>query len=217
MKSPEPDKSKSKKIKVQDEDPEDLILGTKRLLRQPDFGDFVSEPPEVENDSGPEEDPKVKKVQEFLKTCLAAGLKKNSILKVYTAALLLLDKTEDDFMSRRTISRRIDAMFKDKYQQHREESSGITTFSYDGRKDLTLQPKGKLHRESHISFVGDDGEYLNHCTMEFEDGEEAADNALNIAAQCNDVLLEYNSEESVTFISSDGTNTNTGWKGTFIS
>ena len=31
---------------------------------------------------GPEEDPKVKKVQEFLKTCLAAGLKKNSILKV---------------------------------------------------------------------------------------------------------------------------------------
>ena len=132
-------------------------------------------------------------------------------MKVYTAALLLFD--QDEFMSRSTISRRIDAIFKERTHEHLQKSSELVCFSYDGRKDFTLQPKMKIKKESHITFVGDDGEYLNHCTMEFDDGQEAADNALNIAAQCNDVLLEYNSDESVTFISSDGTNTNTGWQG----
>ena len=98
---------------------------------------------------------------------------------------------------------------------HAEEAKGIVNFGYDGRKDLTLQPKQKLKRESHITFVGDDGEYLNHTTMANDEGEEIAGTAENLAQKIFDVLEETESVDTVTFISSDGTNVNTGHEGNF--
>ena len=156
-------------------------------------------------------DVKEEKLRQYLQTLLAAGVKKNSIAKVYTASLLLFDLPEDHFMSASTFGRRIKALYEKKTEDHAEESTELVNISHDGRKDLTLQANGRLEREHHLTFVGDEGEYLNHCTMKDNvTGEELRGTAVNVSKKILEVLEDTNSLESVTFISSDGEPTNTG-------
>ena len=206
------------KIEAMEIDVEEPPIQHKRQPRPPVFSEEAfAEFTEDEIEEARQQSTWDDKLQEYLKTAMACGLSKNGAMKMYTASLLLFDDyvPSDMFMARSTISRKVDEVFKTKVDQHAEEAKGIVNFGYDGRKDLTLQPKQKLKRESHITFVGDDGEYLNHTTMENDEGEEIAGTAENLAQKIFDVLEETESVDTVTFISSDGTNVNTGHEGNF--
>ena len=108
--------------------PEEVILQTKRLLRPPSYqADF-------DMDTGDsyaqvfDDNLKEAKLDNLIKTCVAAGLKGNSFVKVMTAFLIYFDRPEDDFISRRTFERKKKSLFKDIIDEHLEESSQVRYF-----------------------------------------------------------------------------------------
>ena len=85
--------------------------------------------------------------------------------------------------------------------------------AYDEREDFTLQSKGQIEKEAHVTFVGPDGEYINHSTLEYDEVTKKKKSAKNFCKALVKVLEDTNSIDSLQMISSDGCPTNTGREG----
>ena len=143
---------------------------------------------------------------------VAVGNKPNQILKILASVIIAFDLPVDLFMCRTALRRKIEKIFSEKADDYLTEKTGLYTLGYDERTDQTLMPNGKTAKEPHITFTGDHGEYIDHDAFIGEKKD-----AKNTAKKIYDVLEKTKSVDTITILDSDGTNTNTGWKGTFIS
>ena len=91
-------------------------MGTKRLLRPPSYSapDFEFEIPAHQQPraSTSGDSKKEEKLNNLIKTCVAAGLSGNAFVKVMSAFMIYFNQPEEEFISRRTYSRKKEALFK---------------------------------------------------------------------------------------------------------
>ena len=71
-----------------------------------------------------------KKLENLIQTCVAAGLKGNSFVKVFSAFMIYFDVPDEEFISRRTFGRKINELYKDKIEHSRFVRKGQLTYSW---------------------------------------------------------------------------------------
>ena len=83
-------------------------------------------------------------------------------------------------------------------KQHSDVIGELDYLGFDEREDFTLMEGGRVQKENHITFVGLDGQYINHLTPDGKTGEK-------VCQKIFEVLEETDSLTKLKVIASDGT------------
>ena len=147
----------------------------------------------------------MKKLENVIETCVGVDMKPNAIRKVINSMVVNFGLEDKFAISHTTMYRKIDALYLARIREQTDNVKELRYLAFDERKDSTLFPKGQFKREAHCTMVNEVGEYIDHATMTKGDAEAYRDEVFK-------VIENTGSKETLTFIASDGTATNTGWK-----
>ena len=144
-----------------------------------------------------------------IETCAAMGLSPWAIVKILNSCIMDARLDEDMLVSRTTMRRKIDEMNKSKMSTHEGKSKGLIYLGHDGRQDVTMMPKGRFEKEDHLVYVDEKGDYITHSSFAKNEPSKAKD----VAKKVNKVIDDTESNETLTYVASDGEIKNTGHNG----